>query len=201
LTFRKIENEKIKQEVNALKKERTTFRNSVLMNLDLGFVSFNDNWIYFPDRENSMQYVNIISYKDVENLDADAWENSLIEIKNKIAECDIQHKKIVDKLLQDAIIKKEQAEKDIADAKAQADAEVNSIKAGVAERTKKSVADADTRIAQVNAAAQQAKATYDKEVAVMSAAKASLQADVNALETKLASLREQAKKFAASLVE
>jgi hypothetical protein len=35
----------------------------------------------------------------------------------------------------------------------------------------------------------------------MSAGKASLQADVNALEAKLASLREQAKKFAASLVE
>ena len=96
---------------------------------------------------------------------------------------------------------KAQAEKDIAEAKAQADAEVKSIKAGVAERTKKSVADAEAKIAQVSAAAQQAQDAYDKEVAVMSAGKASLQADVNALEAKLASLREQAKKFAASLVE
>jgi hypothetical protein len=107
-----IENEKIKQEVNNLKKERATFRNSTLMNMGLGLVSFNDYWIYFPDRENSMQYVNIISYKDVENMDADSWENRLIEIKNKIAESDEIHKKNVDKLLQDAIIKKEQAEKE-----------------------------------------------------------------------------------------
>jgi chromosome segregation ATPase len=100
-----------------------------------------------------------------------------------------------------AIEAKAQAEKDIAEAKAQAEVEVKSIKATVAERTKKSVADSEAKIVQVNAAAQQAKDAYDKEVAVMLAGKASLQADVNALESKLASLREQAKKFAASLVE
>jgi chromosome segregation ATPase len=96
---------------------------------------------------------------------------------------------------------KAQAEKDIAEAKAQADAEVKSIKASVADRTKKAVADSESKIAQVNAAAQQAEDSYAKEVNVMAAGKASLQADVDALEAKLASLREQAKKFAASLVE
>jgi len=94
---------------------------------------------------------------------------------------------------------KQQAEKDIAEAKAQADAEVKAIKAAVADRTKKAVADSEAKIAQVNAAAQQAQDAYDKEVAVMAAGKASLQADVNALEAKLASLRDQAKKFAAAI--
>jgi chromosome segregation ATPase len=96
---------------------------------------------------------------------------------------------------------KAQAEKDIAEAKAQADAEVKSIKAGVADRTKKSVADAEAKIAEANAAAQQAKTQYENNMALMATAKAALQADVDKLETKLASLREQAKKFAASLVE
>ena len=78
---------------------------------------------------------------------------------------------------------------------------MKSIKAAVADRTKKSIADAEAKIVQVNAAAQQAKDVYEKDVAVMSAGKASLQADVDALESKLTSLREQAKKFAASLAE
>jgi hypothetical protein len=99
-----------------------------------------------------------------------------------------------------AVEAKIQADKDIAEAKAQADAEVKSIKAGVAERTKKAVADSEAKIAEVTVAAQQAKETYDKEVAVMLANKTAVQADVDALETKLATLREQAKKFAASLV-
>ena len=96
---------------------------------------------------------------------------------------------------------KVQAEKDIADAKAQADAEVKSIKAAVADRTKKAVADSEAKIAQVNAAATQAEDAYAKEIKLMLAGKAALQAEVDALEAKLASLREQAKKFAASLVE
>ena len=100
-----------------------------------------------------------------------------------------------------AVEAKAQADKDIADAKAQADAEVKSIKATVADRTKKSIADSEARIAQVNAVAQKAKDEYEKDVAVMAAGKASLQAEVTALETKLDKLREQAKKFAASLVE
>ena len=96
---------------------------------------------------------------------------------------------------------KTQAEKDIAEAKAQADAEVKSIKASVADRTKKAVADSEARISEAHYARELAQDNYNKEVNVMAAGKASLQAEVNALETKLASLREQAKKFAASLVE
>ena len=95
---------------------------------------------------------------------------------------------------------KQQADKDIAEVKAQADAEVKAIKADVAERTKKAVADSEAKIAESTVAAQQAKESYDKELASMLANKATLQADVDVLETKLAALREQAKKFAASLV-
>jgi len=107
-----IENDKIKQEVSSLKKERATFRNSILINMGLGVVSFNEYWLYFPDKENSMQYATIISYKEVEDLDADAWDKRLIEIKNKIAECDEQHKNNVEKLIQDAIVKKQEQQKD-----------------------------------------------------------------------------------------
>jgi chromosome segregation ATPase len=96
---------------------------------------------------------------------------------------------------------KAQAEKDIADAKAQADAEVKSIKAAVADRTKKSIMDAESKIAASYEMLNQAHEVYKNDMTVMSAGKASLQAEVTALETKLASLREQAKKFAASLVE
>lgn len=100
-----------------------------------------------------------------------------------------------------AVDAKAKAAQDIADAKAQAEAEVKAIKAAVADRTKKSVADAESRIAEANAAAQLAHKEYANDIAVMAANKAALQSDVDALETKLAKLRDQAKKFAASLVE
>ena len=101
----------------------------------------------------------------------------------------------------EAVDAKVQAAHDIAEAKAQAEAEVKAIKAAVSDRTKKSVDDAEAKIAEANAAAQQAKAVYESDVAMMTANKAALQSDVDALETKLAKLRDQAKKFAASLVE
>ena len=101
----------------------------------------------------------------------------------------------------EAVDAKAKAAHDIADAKAQAEAEVKAIKAAVADRTKKSVADAESRIAQANGAAQQAHKDYANDIAVMESTKATLQSDVDKLEAKLASLREQAKKFAASLVE
>lgn len=96
---------------------------------------------------------------------------------------------------------KAQAEKDIAEAKAQADADVKTIKTAVADRTKKSIADAEAKIAAVSTAAEQAKAQYENDIAVMTKNKADIQTDITALETKLDTLREQAKKFAASLVE
>ena len=131
-------------------------------------------------------------------------ENEVDALKAKVAplKAEIESSKVAITANDAAAVEaKAQAEKDIAEAKVQADAEVKSIKANVAERTKKSIADSEARIAQVNAAAQQVKDAYDKEVAVMAANKSALQSEVTALETKLASLREQAKKFAASLAE
>lgn len=94
-----------------------------------------------------------------------------------------------------------QAAKDIADAKAEAAAEVKATKASVADRTKKTIADSEARIAATALAEQEAQATHNASVAAMSATKAELEASVATLETKLAKLKEQAQKFAASLVE
>jgi chromosome segregation ATPase len=140
---------------------------------------------------------NAIKLKDALEKDVDSLQSVLTGLKDQVLTTQAAISSNV-KLTAEA---KAQADKDIADAKAQADAEVKSIKAAVADRTKKTVADSEARIAQANAAAQQAEDAYAKEVNVMAAGKASLQADVDALEAKLASLREQAKKFAASLVE
>jgi chromosome segregation ATPase len=144
---------------------------------------------------------NTIKFK--ESLDKEvAAAKAVLEATNRdIASSKTTAAKEIDANTAAAAAAKAQADKDIADAKAQAEVEVKSIKASVVERTKKAVADSEAKIAQVNAAAKQAQDAYDKEVAVMAAGKASLQADVDALEAKLASLREQAKKFAASLVE
>ena len=95
----------------------------------------------------------------------------------------------------------QQAKTDIANAKAQADAEVQSIKATVADRTKKAVADSEAKIDEATTAAVAVQGAYNSAVAAMATNQAVLQADIAALEAKLATLREQAKKFAASLVE
>jgi hypothetical protein len=140
---------------------------------------------------------NAIKLKDALETDVVLLQSVLVGLKDQVTASQVA----ITTNSTEAVKFKAQAEREIADVKAQADAEVKSIKAGVADRTKKAIADSEAKIAEVNIAAQQAKAIYDKEVAAMSAAKASVQADVDALETKLATLREQAKKFAASLVE
>ena len=140
---------------------------------------------------------NAIKLKDALEKDVDSLQSVLAGLKDQVSASQVSISANSDL----AIKTKAQADKDIADAKAQADAEVKSIKASVAERTKKAVADADARIAEASAAAQQAKTQYENNMALMATAKAALQSEVTALETKLASLREQAKKFAASLAE
>lgn len=140
---------------------------------------------------------NAVKFKAAIEKDVSSLQSVLSGLKDQVSESQAAIAANVEAAKQ----AKAQAEKDIADAKAQADAEVKSIKVTVADRTKKSVADADAKIAEVNEAAAQAKAVYESDVAVMTANKAALQSDVDALETKLAKLRDQAKKFAASLVE
>ena len=100
-----------------------------------------------------------------------------------------------------AVDAKVQAAHDIAEAKAQAEAEVKAVKAAVADRTKKSIEDSEAKISAGYVALEQANKLYAHDMAAMEANKAALQSDVDALETKLAKLRDQAKKFAASLVE
>jgi len=140
---------------------------------------------------------NAIKLKDALEKDVDSLQSVLAGLKDQVSSS------------QDAIASnvtvlaeaKAQAEKDIADDRAQADAEVESIKTAVADRTKKSLADAEEKISAGYVALEQANALYKKDMATIESNKASLQADVDALESKLATLREQAKKFAASLVE
>ena len=140
---------------------------------------------------------NAVKFKAAIEKDVSSLQSTLSGLKDQVSESQAAIAANVEAAKQ----AKAQAEKDVADAKAQADAEVKEIKASVADRTKKSVADAESRIAQANGAAQQAHKDYANDIAVMESTKATLQSDVDKLEAKLASLREQAKKFAASLVE
>jgi len=94
-----------------------------------------------------------------------------------------------------------QADKDVADAKAQATAAVAEIKASVADRTKKAIADSEAKIAAATQAAQEAHSAHAETIASLVSTKSELEISVAALDKKLAALKEQAQKFAASLAE
>jgi len=78
------EQDKVKKEMNDFKQQRATLRNNLLLNLGLGTMSFNTNWVYIP-KNNIQLFVNIISYDDVLNYTNDEWDNKLAEIKVIIA--------------------------------------------------------------------------------------------------------------------
>jgi hypothetical protein len=78
------EQDKVKKEMNDFKQQRATLRNNLLVNLGLGTMSFNTNWVYIP-KNNIQLFVNIISYDDVLNYTNDEWDNKLAEIKVIIA--------------------------------------------------------------------------------------------------------------------
>jgi hypothetical protein len=78
------EQDKVKKEMNDFKQQRATLRNNLLVNLGLGTMSFNTNWVYIP-KNNIQLFVNIISYDDVLNYTNDEWDNKLAEIKVTIA--------------------------------------------------------------------------------------------------------------------
>ena len=96
-----------------------------------------------------------------------------------------------------------QADKYVADAKAQAQAQADAFKVALAERGKRANAAAEAKILAADKAAteaQQAKEAHEAAVADMTAQRDALKNSVTALETKLATLKDQAQKFAASLV-
>jgi hypothetical protein len=78
------EQEKIKKEMDDFKQQRATLRNNYLVQLGLGTMSFNTNWVYIP-KNNIQLFVNIISYDDVLNLSNQEWDNKLAEIKVTVA--------------------------------------------------------------------------------------------------------------------
>jgi len=78
------EQDNIKKEMDDFKQQRATLRNNFLVQLGLGTMSFNTNWIYIP-KNNIQLFVNIISYDDVLNLSNQEWDNKLAEIKVTIA--------------------------------------------------------------------------------------------------------------------
>ena len=77
------EQDKIKKEMDDFKQQRATLRNSILVELGLGTMSFNRNWIYLT-KYNATLSVNIISYDDVLNLTTEEWDTKLIEIKAQV---------------------------------------------------------------------------------------------------------------------
>jgi len=78
------EQEKIKKEMDDFKQQRATLRNNYLVQLGLGTMSFNTNWVYIP-KNNIQLFVNIISYDDVLNLTNQEWDDKLAEIKVTVA--------------------------------------------------------------------------------------------------------------------
>lgn len=81
--------EKLRAEMAKIKSERAQFRNSILVNLGLGGLSFNNYWLYFK-RKNVFDNVPIISRDDVENFSNEEWDNALVKITARIEELNRQ---------------------------------------------------------------------------------------------------------------
>ena len=78
------EQDKIKKEMDDFKRERATLRNSLLLELDLGTMSFNPNWVFIP-KTSLQNFVNIVDYDAVLNYSNAEWENKYAEIKVMVA--------------------------------------------------------------------------------------------------------------------
>lgn len=78
------EQDKIKKEMEEFKQQRATLRNSLLIELGLGTMSFNTNWILIP-KTSLQNFINIISYDEVLNYSNDEWETKFAEIKIRVA--------------------------------------------------------------------------------------------------------------------
>jgi hypothetical protein len=78
------EQDKIKKEMDDFKQQRATLRNNFLVQLGLGTMSFNPNWVYIP-KNNIQLFVNIISYDEVINYTNDEWDVKIAEIKVMVA--------------------------------------------------------------------------------------------------------------------
>jgi hypothetical protein len=81
----KAETDKLWEEMDKIKNDRTQFRNSVLTNLGLGVLSFNNYWLYFK-RKNVYNNVSIILREEVENFSNEEWQNALVSIDTRIEE-------------------------------------------------------------------------------------------------------------------
>jgi hypothetical protein len=95
------EQDNIKKEMDDFKQQRATLRNNYLVQLGLGTMSFNTNWVYIP-KNNIHLFVNIISYDDVLNFTNQEWDNKLAEIKVTVAklkaEDEIKVENVVEKV-------------------------------------------------------------------------------------------------------
>jgi len=95
------EQDKIKREMDDFKQQRATLRNNFLVQLGLGTMSFNTNWVYIP-KNNIQLFVNIISYDDVLNLTNQEWDDKLAEIKVTVeklkADDEVKAENIVEKI-------------------------------------------------------------------------------------------------------
>jgi chromosome segregation ATPase len=98
-----------------------------------------------------------------------------------------------------AVEAKAAAEKAIADAQASAQTQIESILASVAEQTQKATDAFSAKQAEIAEATAKMEQEYSASVAGWQAKEKDLTASVATLEAKLDKLKEQAKKFAASL--
>ena len=66
------------------KQQRATLRNSILVELGLGTMSFNPYWVFIP-KAGLRNFVNIVEYDSVLNYTNNEWEAKLAEIKLTLA--------------------------------------------------------------------------------------------------------------------
>jgi chromosome segregation ATPase len=98
-----------------------------------------------------------------------------------------------------AVAAKAAALQEIADAQQQAQTQVKEILESVATSTKAAKEAFSTLQADIAAQTEAAQKAYADEIAAMSVSKQEMETTIKTLETKLDKLKEQAKKFAASL--
>jgi hypothetical protein len=78
------EQDKIKKEMEEFKQQRASLRNSLLIEIGLGTMSFNPNWVFIP-KTSIQNFINIISYDEVLNYSNDEWEAKYAEIKIRVS--------------------------------------------------------------------------------------------------------------------
>jgi chromosome segregation ATPase len=140
---------------------------------------------------------NATVFKDHLTIEVDALKASSEELKIQIESSKADISSNIESVAQ----AQKEAAKSIADAKANAAEQVTTILASIETKTKDAAAAFDAKQIELTAAAEELKSNHDSNIVQAQIREAELNSSIVQLEAKLDSLKAQAKKFAASLVE